>query len=192
MNYQMFFYVLLVLVFYCSFAARKMRYKIRCRYTSKSLQTQSRDVDNKMGFVLFDKKKFYIVPTCVTHNWLDENLHWLFPTFLPEMSFKWNSEFPIDPKTGEPVVLSPETAAIYKEEESYRNYAGGQQNAMSVNGGGGKLKGLDKFLPWIAIAGVALVAVYFYSQLAPIKSDMNIVKLNLQTALTELSQLGAK
>jgi hypothetical protein len=179
--------VFVILVFlYASFSARKLRHKIRCRYTSRSKQTFNKTVDAKSSFVMFESKKFFIVPKCVKHHWMDDSIQWLFPTFMPEMDFVWNSQFPVDPDTGEPIVLTPETAATYKEAESYQAYAGGQQSALSTNANNGKLSGFSKFIPWIALAGVALVAVYFYSQNSSLKSQLNVVELNLQKILVKI------
>ena len=178
--------IVLLVVLYASFTTRKNRSKIRCRYTSRSKQTFTKTVDAKASSVFLDSKKFYIVPRCVKHHWMDDGIQWLFPTFMPEMDFVWNSEFPVDPNTGNPVVLSPDVAGIYKEEESYRNYAGGQQTEMANKGGGAKLSGISKYLPWIAIAGVVLVAVYFYNQNQSTQAALKIVELNLQKILVKI------
>jgi hypothetical protein len=178
--------IILLVVLYASFSARKNRTKLRCRYTSRSKQTFNKVVDAKSSTVFFDNKKFYIVAGCVKHHWMDDGIQWLFPTFMPEMDFVWNSEFPVDPNTGNPVVLSPDVAGIYKEEESYRNYAGGQQTEMSKSGGTAKLSGISKYLPWIAIAAVALVAVYFYNQNQSTQASLKIVELNLQKILVKI------
>jgi len=181
-------YIGIVVIFflYASFSARKNRNKIRCRYTSRSKQTFTKVVDAKASSVFFDGMKFYIVPSCVKHHWMEDGIQWLFPTFMPEMDFVWNSEFPVDPNTGEPVVLSPNVAGIYKEEESYRNYAGGQQTEMTKGGGTAKLSGISKYLPWIAIIAVALVAVYFYNQNASTQAALKVVELNLQKILVKI------
>ena len=175
---------IILLFLYASFSTRKLRHKIRCRYTSRSKQTFNKIVDTKASTVFFDGKKFFIIPKCVKHHWMDESLQWLFPTFMPEMDFVWNSQFPVDPDTGEPVVLSPEVGATIKEEESYRSYAGGQQTEMTKVGGG-KMSGFSKYLPWISLIAVALVAIYFYSKMNSMNADMNIVKLNLQKLLNK-------
>jgi hypothetical protein len=143
-------------------------------------------VDAKSSSVYFEGKKFFIIPKCVKHKWYDAGLQWFSPMFMPEIDFIWNSEFPVDPNTGEPVVLTPEVAGIYREAESYQNYAGGQQTEMTKSGGSAKLSGLSKYLPWIAIIAVALVAIYFYNQNQSTQSALKIVELNLQKILVKI------
>jgi cell division protein FtsL len=180
------FYVIIVLFLYNTYNARKLRRKIHCRYTSISKQTYEKDVDAKSSSVYFEGKKFFIIPKCVKHKWYDAGLQWFSPMFMPEIDFIWNSEFPVDPNTGEPVVLTPEVAGIYREAESYQNYAGGQQTEMTKSGGSAKLSGLSKYLPWIAIAAVALVAVYFYTQNQSTQAALKVVELNLQKILVKI------
>ena len=186
MSYQTVgFYFLIFVVLYNAYSARKLRHKIHCRYTSNSKQDYEKDVDAKSSSVFFEGKKFFIVSRCVKHKWFESGLQWLSPMFMPSIDFVWNSEFPVDPNTGEPVVLSPEVAGIYREAESYQHYASGQQTEMA-KGGGAKLSGISKYLPWIAIAGVVLVAVNFYNQNQSTQAALKIVELNLQKILIKI------
>jgi len=175
-----------ILFLYNTYNARKLRRKIHCGYTSISKQDYEKDIDAKASSVFFEGKKFFIVSRCIKHKWYDGGLQWFAPMFMPSIDFVWNSEFPVDPNTGEPVVLTPEVAGIYREAESYQNYAGGQQTEMAKSGGNAKLSGLSKYLPWIAIAAVALVAVYFYTQNQSTQAALKVVELNLQKILVKI------
>jgi hypothetical protein len=191
MSYQnLIFYGVIILFVYNTFNARKLRHKIRCRYTSITKQTQEQVVDASSNIVVFTDKKitkrFYIITSCVKHRWWEEGLQWFSPMFMPEIDYNWNSPYPIDPNTGQPIVLSPETAGIIKKEENARAYAGGQQMEMTKGGGNAKLSGMSKYLPWIAIIAVALVAVYFYNQNASTQAALKVVELNLQKILVKI------
>ena len=183
MNSQNIYIILVLLIFlYASYSTRKLRRRIKCRYTSQSKQTYNKVVLASSSWVIFEGKKFYIIPNCVKHHWVDEGIGWLFPTFMPEMDFVWNSKYPVDPNTALPVVLSPEVENTIDEENSFRSYAGGQKQMLATQGSG-KLSGFSKYIPWIALIGVALVAVYFYTQNQKTAADMLVVKKALQDLL---------
>jgi len=193
MNYKdLLFYAVILIFVYNTFNARKLRHKIRCRYTSISKQTQEMIVDASSNVVFFKDgntaKKFYIISSCVKHRWWEDGIQWFAPMFMPEMDFVWNSQFPVDPNTGVPIVLSPETAGIIKKEENARAYAGGQQTELAKSGTGGqKLNGLSKYLPWIALIAVVGVFLYLNGKVGTINKNMTIIELNLQKVLNKIN-----
>jgi len=192
MSYQnMIFYGVIILFVYNTFNARKLRHKIRCRYTSITKQTQEKVVDASRNFVLFKDNetslKFYIISSCVKHRWWEEGLQWFSPMFMPEMDFLYNSPYPVDPNTGKPIVLSPEIEGIIKKEENARAYASGQQTEMTKGGGNAKLSGISKYLPWIALIAVVGVFLYLNGKVGTINKNMTIIELNLQKVLNKIN-----
>jgi hypothetical protein len=174
---------IILICFLAMFNTRALRKKIRCRYTSRSNQTYEKFVPAKSASVVFEGRKFFIVPSCVKHHWFDKGLSQLFPTFMPEMDFIWNSQYPVDPKTALPVILSPEVANALDQEGSMQDYAGSQKAAIA---GGKRAGGLEKYLPWIAIGGVALIGIYVYMSMSPMSKDMDIIKQAISDIYTKL------
>jgi hypothetical protein len=175
----MFVFLVFVLAMYTT---RKLRKQIRCRYTSRSKQTYEKFISAQASCVIFEGKKFYIIPKCVKHHWFEKGLSQLFPTFMPEMDFIWNSEYPVDPDTGEPVMISPEVEATIDQEAAFREYAGSQRNALL--GTKGKLGGFTQWLPWIALAAVVILFIYVY----PKMQDIGIIKKTLSDILMKIGQ----
>lgn len=99
---------------------------------------------------------------------------------MPEMDFLWNSPYPIDPDTGEPVMLSPEVEHAIDQESAMRNYANSQQTALM--GKVGKMGGIERFLPWIAIGAVVLIGLFVYTM----NQDIAIIKQAISDILNKV------
>jgi len=184
LNNQTAMLVVLMIVGLAIYKTYRLRNKIICRYTSRSKQTWDVIVPAKGECVFIEKRKFIIIPECIKHHW-----HWvlgIIPTFMPELDFVWNSKYPVDPNKGQPTVISPEVEEAIDEERLTRAYAHSQNQEAS--GKVGKLGGLAQYMPYIAIALVVVVAFYFYTQNKAITSDLNVVKLALQSLLNKQGQ----
>jgi hypothetical protein len=153
--------------------AQKLRKQIRCRYTSKSKQSYERFVKLDSTIVVFEKKPYYIIPSCVTHHWYTKGMSQLFPQFMPEISFTWESQFPVDPNTGKVTIVDPATKSLMRSQEAMANYAGSQYSAVTSKGG--KSGGFEKWMPYIIIALVIAVGYSVY-QGYMMKADQNIMK----------------
>ena len=156
------------------FNAYKLRKQILCTYTSRSKQRYEKFIKSNSSVVIFEGKKFFIVPSCVTHRWHVKGMSQFFPTFIPEISFVWNNPYPVDPNTGEPTMLSPEVENALDQEGALKDYAGGQTAALSGKSGG---KGgiLEKIMPFAMIAAV-LGVVYCVYMVYQMKGDQNTIK----------------
>lgn len=152
--------VIFAVFLYAIYSTNKIVKTVHCRYTSRSKQSMDKDVPLKTGYVMFENKRFYVLPSCVTSQIVKSGVHALFPTKRNELSFVWNSPYPVDPNTGEPVMLSPEVEKALDQEGALGDYAGSQQKALT---GKSKLGGFDKWLPWIAIGLVVGVGVFVYT-----------------------------
>lgn len=137
--------------------SRRMKTMVLCKYTSRSKQTFDKLVSEKPGYVIFEGKKFKILPSCGQQKYYDKGLSSFFPTKITAYDFRWNSDLPIDPNTGDPVMLTPENMARLNQEQALGAYAGSNETALK--GGKAKLGGMDKWMPFIMI-GLAIAVGY--------------------------------
>ncbi len=152
--------------------SRRMKKYVFCAYTSRSKQTYDKLVPEQNSYVIFEGKKFYLLPSCGKLRLYEKGLSSFFPTKITAYDFVWNSPYPVDPNTGNPVMLSPDVEKALDQEGALRDYAGSQQQALSSKP---KLGGFEKWMPYIIIAIVVAVgyAIYLTYQM---KSDQDIIK----------------
>jgi len=175
MNTQSMMLVILFLIVLAGmWQSRRMKDFISCSYTSETNQAWDKVVKAKNGVVIFEKRKFYLLPEYGVSKQFTKGLSSLFPTKITHYDFVWNSPYPVDHKTGEPSMLSPEVENALDQQgiilAAYQN-----QGQSALSGKGGKLGGFDKWMPYIFIALVIAVgyAIYMTYQM---KADQDIIK----------------
>ena len=166
------------------FGSYKLRKQVRCRYTSKSKQSYEKFVKSDSNVVIFEKKPFYVLPSCVTHHWKSYAV--VFAMFMPEISYTWESQYPIDPNTGKVSIVDPNTKALMRAQENMANYAGSQQQAVMSKA---KLGGLEKWTPFILI-GVALAVVYAIYMIMQMQSNNKITQQAIIDLYNTFSSMG--
>jgi hypothetical protein len=174
---------LMMIVVIGMWQSRKMKTMVLCKYTSRSKQTFDKLVSEKNGYVIFEGKKFRLLPSCGSQKYYDKGFSGFFPTKITAYDFRWNSDLPIDPNTGEPAMLTPENMAKLNQEGALGAYAGSQDQFLK--GGKAKLGGIDKWMPFIVIGlGVAIgYAIYMQMQM---KADQDIIKQAISDIFTKI------
>ena len=153
--------------------ARKMKTMAHCTYTSESKQGFEKIVREKDGFVVFEGKRFKLLPAYGKLRHYDKGLSGFFPTKIVSYDFRWNSDLPVDPNTGEPAMLSPSNMNKMRQESALSDYVSGSASALS--GKGGKQGMLEKMMPIIMIV-IALVVAYCAYQTYTIGKDQKVMK----------------
>ncbi len=167
-----------------AFGSYKLRKQIRCRYTSKSKQSYEKFVKSDSNTVIFEKKPFYILPSCVTHHW--RNYAIIFSMFMPEVSYTWESQYPIDPNTGKVAIVDPNTKSLMRAQENMANYAGSQQQAVMNKG---KMGGMDKWTPFILI-GVAVAVGFAIYKIMGMETNDKITQQAIIDIYNPFNSLG--
>lgn len=173
---------LLILVVAGMYQARRMKNFVFCTYTSRSKQTYDKLVKEQSSHVIFDGKKFNILPSCGKSRQYNKGLSSLFPTKITAYDYVWNSQNPIDPNTGQPAMLSPEVEKILDQEGALKDYAGSQQAGLT---GRGRTGGLDKWMPYIMI-GLVIAIVYSIYMSYQMKTDQDIMKQAISDIFTKI------
>lgn len=170
MNTQMIMMALLFIIVVAGmWQARKMKNMVFCTYTSRSNQTWDKVIKEQTGYVVFEGKKFYLLPQYARQKQYDKGLSSFFPTKISAYEFVWNSSYPIDHKTGKPAMLSPEVRNALNQEGALFSYAGSQQRVMQ--GKAGKLGGLEKWTPYIMIVLAIAVGYLIYTNMTSSSND---------------------
>jgi len=188
MNTQTMMLVMLILIVILGmWQSRRMKTMVHCTYTSQSKQTFNKLVREKDGYVIFDGKRFPLLPAYGVQMHYDKGLSSFFPTKITAYSFRWNSDLPVDPNTGEPAILSPANMNKLRQESALGNYAGSQNQALSTIKGG-KMGGFDKWMPYIMIV-LVLAVVYCIYMTYQMNKDQTIIK----TAISDIfNKIGIK
>jgi hypothetical protein len=141
---------------------------IRYRRKNKTLITKFVSMHKKdPQHVIFDNLQFDIIPHCIVfQHYKNGFIHMLFPIFVPTLDFTWNSRYPLDPNTLEPVIISPEVRAVMDKEEWMKSMAKHTAPPSTTK----KQTVFQQYLPWI-LCGVAVLGIfYLYTQVAELKS----------------------
>jgi hypothetical protein len=150
--------------------SRRMKSFVFCSYTSRSKQAYDKVVKEKNSYVIFEGKKFYLLPSFGKSRQFDKGLSAFFPTKITAYDFRWNSPYPVDPNTGEPAILSPEVEKALDQEgillAAYQNQ--GQAGLSGTKGKGGMM---EKMMPIILIGLTVAVAYLIYTNLQSSKNN---------------------
>ena len=162
MDFQTFMLVmLLVVVGMAWYANSSKRNKIYCCFTRINRTSIHKFVKMTSRYVVFDGKRYDIVSRCVVFDWWDKGLvHMLFPQWVATMNFTYANRWPIDPSTGEFVIISPEVRNAMNKEEWVKSYARGFTPPSAK-----KQTAFQQYLPWVAILLVVMVGMYFYTNM---------------------------
>lgn len=160
-------------------ANNRLRNKIYCVFRRTNKTKIERFVKMTSRYVIFDNKKYDIIPSCITFIWWDKGLiHQLFPQHVASLDFTHDSRFPLDPNTLKPVIISPEVRNAMNKEEWTKSYAKGFTPPTTK-----KQSMLNQYLPWITIGLVVLMGFYFFTtqqgltqHLAALENALNAIR----------------
>lgn len=159
LEFQTFILIMaMVVVGMAWYANSSKRNKIYCSFKRVNKTSIHRFVKMTSRYVLFDGKRYDIVPSCVVFDWWDRGLvHMLFPQWVATLDFTYASRWPIDPTTGRHMIISPEVRKLMDKEEMFRDY-----NKTLSSPPAQKQTAIQQYLPWVAIGMVALLFFYVY------------------------------
>lgn len=173
MDYKtMFLAMLFIITVVGMWHTRRMKNWIHFSYTSESTQSWEGIIKTKGRFCVIEKKRFNILPKYGTTRQYTKGLSSLFPTKITHYDYVWNSSNPIDHRTGEPAMLSPEVENAIDQESALRDLAGSQRQVLSNKT---KLVGLEKWMPYIVVA-LLVAVVYVVYQMQMITADQSVMK----------------
>ena len=169
-----FLYVMIIFLFAIvalgMFQARKMKKYISYSYTSSTNQAYDGIVKVDGNIIVFDGKKYYLLPQYGVNKQYTKGLSGLFPTKITHYDLLWNSPYPIDHKTGQPAILSPEVERSLDQQSSIlATYQNQGQSAIS----GIKTKGgiMEKLMPILTIVAILGVAYLVWTNMSAAKND---------------------
>jgi len=160
-DYQTMFLILSVIILFVGmWHTRRMKNWIHFSYTSESNQGWDGVVKTRGRFAVIEGKRFKLLPQYSVTRQYTKGFSSFFPTKITHYDFVWNSDFPIDHKTGKPAMVSPEVEHVIDQESALRELAGSQRQSLSSRA---KVTGLEKFMPIIMIVVVLAVVWVGYS-----------------------------
>ena len=181
MDFGTFIAVMLVcLVAISWYANSSKRNKIYCTFRRINKTKIKKFVKMTSRYVIFDGSRYDIIPSCITFEWWDKGLiHMMFPQWVATLDFTWDSRFPEDPNTMNPVIISPEVRNAMNKEEWVKSYAKGFTPPSAK-----KQSTFQQYLPWLSIGLIVLVGFYLYSNMQMIFNQIAV----LDNALKAIAQ----
>lgn len=159
--------VILIFVFLSAsvwLSQKKFKDKMLCYFIRPNKQRIEKWAPMTAKRLKFDKGKYKesykIIPRCISLQYYDRGFNKLWGTWIPTLEFRWDSEYPLDPETFEPVNLTPEEAATMESGEDWQQF-----NKATREGGMAKGRFPEWFLP-LCIVAVLLVVLFVYWRLS--------------------------
>ncbi len=152
-----------------------LRNRILCTFRRANKTKVEKWVPFKSKLVVFDGGVYRVVTDMVSLFWYSRGIHQFFPTWVPTLDFTYKNKYPINPETGDTTWATPEVEALLSAEEDYKDFAKGAQTQS-----GQKQSTFARYLPWLTIADVAIVAFMVY------QSNNNVAQMGNQ--MTQMQQ----
>ncbi len=165
----------IIVVLMAWYANSSKKNKIYCQFTRVNKTEVHRFVKMTSRYVIFDGRKYDIIPHCVKWLWWDKGIGMFFPQTVAKMDFVWNNRFPVDPNTGEPTIISPEVREKMDKEEWVKSYAKGFAPPSNKKG-----TAMQQYLPYVTILLIVVVAVYVYTNMQAIGQHLAIIDNTLR------------
>jgi hypothetical protein len=127
-------------------------------------------VNKKGRFFFFQGFRYDIIPSCCKPMTWKRGVHMFIPTTVQAADYTWSNTTPIDPDTGLYYVVSPEAQGAMDDEENFT-----AMNRSTKKEMGKKEVGMNKYLPYIAIGLVLLVAAYLYMQIKGVDNSITVL-----------------
>ena len=167
----------LVVVGMAWYANSSKRDKIYCRFKRVNKTQIAKFVRMSSRYVVFDKKRYDIIPSCIVFEWWDKGIiNMLFPQWVASLDFTHTNRYPHDPNTLKPMVVSPEVRGVMDKEEWMKAYA----KSFVPQQGKQKQTMIQQYLPWIAIMAVVLVGFYLYTNMQGIQQHIAAIENTLK------------
>ena len=100
------------------YANSSKRNKIYCSFRRVNKTKVVKFVKMSSRYVIFDKARFDVIPSCITFEWFDKGLiGMMFPQWVATLDFTHDSRYPLDPNTLKPAVISPAVRDAMDKEE---------------------------------------------------------------------------
>lgn len=157
-NWGLSLFVIAAFVLFIWYRAQtRFRDKMLCQFIRPNKQRIEKWVPLDSKYVVFDRGRYgtgryRCDPECITMLWYARGINILFPTLVPTLEFKWDTENPLDPRTFQSTWLTPEARHAGWEEHQHVAFA-----RASAAQAGVKKSILEKFLPLITIGGILIV-----------------------------------
>lgn len=162
------------------YANTSKRNKILCTFRRVNKTKLKKFVTMNKEFVIFDGKKYDIIPSCITFEWYTGGfIHMLFPQWVATLDYTWGKRLPLNPNRMDYDWDNPENRKAINISDIIKSYFS-TANPVAVK----KQSMLKEYAPWIAILLVVLVGFWLYNNMSGLATDISILN-NKINAITQ-------
>ncbi len=149
------------------YSQQSLKGRLLCYFHLANRTLIEKKVPVSSRFVIFDGGKYKVDPKRISLIWYTRGLHQFFPTYIPSLTFKWDTDQPLDPTTFEHTWGTPEASAASGQEEEFRAFAKGVSSLTKKKGA------LPEWLLPVITIGLLVVVVYMIYQT---QSELSIMR----------------
>lgn len=170
-----FFVVAIVLlVGYVFFEQIQKKNQVYCSFRRPNRTKIEKWVKLHSKYVIFEGGKYRVNPKKITLLWWNRGILGMFGVgfWVPSLDYRWDTDQPLDPDTFETTWDTPEVRNMLGSEEDYKDFAKGAPPA------GAKKEGVfQRFLPWIMLAILLVLALWIYQMQGQLAGLMQLIKV---------------
>jgi hypothetical protein len=169
-----------IIVLYTWYSLYNLQGKIHCQFHRKDDTVVDKRIKMTDNEVKFGKGTYNVNPKRFSIKWFKLWGIFVYPMIFQE--WKWDSSEPLDPKTFKNTPDSPESAQAADAGKSWQQF----NEKVDVTGGGKKSSGFERWLPWIAIAGIVVVGFLVYQ----LSGKLGIIEQQIQSLGGLINKIG--
>lgn len=177
-------YILLFLIAWGSLSAWMAKDKVHCTLRRRDSTIIDKDVKPIAGTVILEGYKYEVVPNCVAIKFVTKGIHLIFPTWMRQLDYRWDSTKPLNPKDFSNT-LTPEERTILNLKDELLDLEGSTKQALGVKG---KETALTRWMPIILIVVLVIVGYLAWNQ-SQLSSRIDMVGIqgnSIQEMLVEM------
>ena len=142
------------------YSQASLRNKIFCTFRRPNKTIIEKFVPLHSKFVIFDGGKFIVDPTCISLRWHNRGINAFFPTWVPSLDYRWDSDRPLDPADFQTSWATPEARQALGQEENIKALDRAVQQVA-----GKKESSFQRLIPWITL-GALIIVLYLVYQMS--------------------------
>ncbi len=181
LNYQVLFFMLLLVCVYASMSARGLKDKIWCTFRRRDRTKLEKWAKQNQGDVVFAGGKYHIDPSRTTLMLWTKGIHFFLPIWIRSLDFRHDSPNALNPDTFDNSFTPEDRVDLDTRDEIKAFNQGNTQNTAKQK------KGLlENLFPILVIVGFIIVGYMLYIQgkrMDMIGIGQNVIEQGLQQLL---------
>jgi hypothetical protein len=180
--------ILVFVVIYAAYSARSLTHRIYCSFRRRDNTVIYKWAKEDQSRIDFDGGWYDVEPSSIVQRLWDGGIHWVFPTWIRCLDFRFDSPRPLNPRTFNNQYNPQERKQLDKTDDIRAYHKGSQQ---ALQGKAGKQGFFERWLPIIVLIGFLAVGWMIHQQntkLDMIGNGQNVIEQQMGELQNRINQ----